>query len=50
MGGSGTIGRDDAGMITAHYADHHTRYGPLIAGEQRMSYLTLRSKKAMPGW
>ena len=44
IGGSGTIGRDDAGMITAHYADHHTGYGPLIAGEQGMSYLTLRSK------
>lgn len=44
IGGSGSIGRDDAGMITAHYADHHTGYGPLIAGGQGMSYLTLRSK------
>jgi hypothetical protein len=42
--GSGTIGRHDAAMITAHYADHHTGYGPLIAGDQGMSYLTLRSK------
>lgn len=44
MAGSGTIGRDRADMITAHYADHHTGYGPLVAGEQGMSYLTLRSK------
>ncbi|MCI5078267.1 hypothetical protein [Oricola sp.] len=44
IAGSGTIGRDTANMITAHYADHHTGYGPLIAGEQGMSYLTLRSK------
>jgi len=44
MAGSGTIGRDNAAMITAHYADHHTGYGPLIAGPQGMSYLTLRSK------
>lgn len=44
IAGSGTIGRDNATMITAHYADHHTGYGPLIAGDQGMSYLTLRSK------
>lgn len=44
MAGSGTIGRDQANMITAHYADHHTGYGPLIAGAQGMSYLTLRPK------
>ncbi len=45
MAGSGTIGRDNADMITAHYADHHTGYGPLIAGSQGMSYLTLRPKQ-----
>lgn len=44
IAGSGTIGRDNTTVITAHYADHHTGYGPLIAGEQGMSYLTLRSK------
>lgn len=44
IAGSGTIGRDNATMITVHYADHHTGYGPLIAGDQGMSYLTLRSK------
>lgn len=44
MAGSGTIGRDDAAGIVAHYADHHTGYGPLVAGAQGMSYLTLRPK------
>lgn len=44
MAGSGKIGRDRADMISVHYADHHTAYGPLIAGAQGMSYLTLRPK------
>lgn len=44
IAGSGTIGRHNAAMVTAHYADHHTGYGPLIAGDQGMSYLTLRPK------
>lgn len=43
IAGSGRIGRDDAGVVTVHYADHHTAYGPLVAGPQGMSYLTLRS-------
>lgn len=42
--GNGTIGRDGAGPIVAHYADHHTGYGPLVASAQGMTYLTLRSK------
>ncbi|WP_180899712.1 hypothetical protein [Martelella soudanensis] len=44
IAGSGVIGRDRADMITAHYADHHTGYGPLVADGNGMSYLTLRSK------
>ncbi|MTH61542.1 hypothetical protein [Paracoccus litorisediminis] len=44
IAGSGTIGRDSTDIVTAHYADHHTGYGPLVAGPQGMSYLTLRSK------
>lgn len=42
--GSGTIGRDSVGPVVAHYADHHTGYGPLIASQQGMTYLTLRPK------
>jgi len=44
IAGSGTIGRDRVHLVTVHYADHHTGYGPLIATEQGLSYLTLRSK------
>ena len=44
IAGSGTIGRDQVHLVTVHYADHHTGYGPLIAGAQGLSYLTLRSK------
>ena len=42
--GSGKMGPRNIEMITAHYADHHTAYGPLVAGPQGMSYLTLRPK------
>ena len=44
IAGSGTIGRNEVQLVTVHYADHHTGYGPLIAGAQGLSYLTLRSK------
>lgn len=44
IAGSGTIGRDEVRLVTVHYADHHTGYGPLVAGAQGLSYLTLRSK------
>lgn len=44
IAGSGTIGRDTVHLVTVHYADHHTGYGPLVASEQGLSYLTLRSK------
>ncbi|MGO7868269.1 hypothetical protein AB9E15_03350 [Rhizobium leguminosarum] len=44
IAGSGTIGRDEVRLVTVHYADHHTGYGPLIASEQGLSYLTLRNK------
>jgi hypothetical protein len=42
--GAGKIGPNRAEIVTAHYADHHTAYGPLVAGPQGMSYLTLRPK------
>ncbi|MCF1495731.1 hypothetical protein GOZ83_12220 [Agrobacterium vitis] len=44
IAGSGTIGRDPVQLVTVHYADHHTGYGPLVASAQGLSYLTLRSK------
>ncbi len=44
MAGSGKIGPDRTDIVTAHYADHHTAYGPIVAETNGMSYLTLRSK------
>ncbi|WP_378944337.1 hypothetical protein [Mesorhizobium sp. ANAO-SY3R2] len=44
IAGGGSIGRDQVHLVTVHYADHHTGYGPLIASAQGLSYLTLRSK------
>jgi hypothetical protein len=44
IAGCVSIGRDTVHVVTAHYADHHTGYGPLVAGAQGLSYLTLRSK------
>ena len=48
--GSGTLGRnsDVIHPVTIHYADHHTGYGPITAGEQGFSYFTLRPE-ADPG-
>jgi hypothetical protein len=44
VGGSGTIGRNKPPTLgnTMHYADHHTGYGPILAGAQGFSYFTLR--------
>ena len=34
--------------VSIHYADHHTGYGPIIAGQEGFSYFTLRPE-ADPG-
>jgi hypothetical protein len=44
IAGGGTIGRASANPVTVHYADHHTGYGPIVAGPDGLSYLTLRSR------
>ncbi len=46
VGGSGTIGRNKPATManTMHYADHHTGYGPILAGAQGFSYFTLRAQ------
>jgi hypothetical protein len=46
VGGSGTIGRNKPATqaTTMHYADHHTGYGPIVAGAQGFSYFTLRAQ------
>jgi len=44
VAGGGAVGRAPAGVLTVHYADHHTAYGPIHAGPQGYSYFTLRAK------
>ncbi len=40
--GEGRIGRHPLRPGTIHYVDHHTTYGPIVAGPQGVAYLTLR--------
>ena len=43
--GSGKIGRGDALQpLTVQYKDHHTAYGPVIAGPQGLTFMALRIK------
>jgi hypothetical protein len=44
IAGGGKIGKHTVQSVMVHYADHHTPYGPIVAGERGISYLTLRSK------
>lgn len=44
VAGSGGMGRQPAGTLAVHYADHHTGYGPINAGPQGYSYFTLRAR------
>lgn len=44
VAGSGAMGRQAAGLIAVHYADHHTGYGPINAGPHGYSYFTLRAR------
>lgn len=43
VAGSGTIGPHALGPVTVHYAGAYTGYGPIVAGEQGLSYFTIRS-------
>jgi hypothetical protein len=46
VSGAGSFGRNKvpAQPLAIHYADHHTGYGPIIAGPQGYSYFTLRAR------
>jgi hypothetical protein len=48
--GSGTLSRNSGVLhpIGIHYADHHTGYGPICAGNEGFAYFTLRPE-ADPG-
>jgi hypothetical protein len=44
--GSGTIGKNAAPLqpLTLQYKDHHTAYGPVVAGAQGLTFFALRIK------
>ena len=44
VAGGGGFGRKAAGLLAVHYADHHTGYGPIVAGPHGYSYFTLRAR------
>jgi hypothetical protein len=41
--GDGTFGSHRVAAVTVHYAGAYTGYGPVIAGEQGLSYFTIRA-------
>jgi hypothetical protein len=41
--GTGTIGREQIGPVTVHYAGAYTGYGPLLSGAKGLKYFTIRS-------
>ncbi len=52
--GFGRLGKRPASPITFHYADAYTPYGPIVAGEEGISFFTLRPRASggyfgMPG-
>ncbi len=44
VGGNGRMGAFPAAPITVQYANGHTPYGPIVAGDQGVRYFTLRQR------
>jgi hypothetical protein len=44
VGGSGRMGAVPAKPLTVQYANGHTPYGPIVAGEEGVKYFTLRQR------
>ncbi|MEM6496637.1 MAG: hypothetical protein AAF709_07920 [Pseudomonadota bacterium] len=52
--GTGSMGKQAAQPLTVQYANGHTPYGPIVAGDSGVTYFTLRQRwdpgaKYMPG-
>ena len=45
LDGCGRLGRHEITKLGVHYADHHSAYGPVAAGDTGFSYLTLRPRQ-----
>lgn len=50
VAGSGHIGKNFLKPLTIHYTSPHTGYGPLISGDDGISYLTLRAMSDVGAW
>lgn len=44
VSGSGNLGRNAIPTLCVHYVDHHTGYGPIVAGVGGFSYFTFRAR------
>lgn len=44
VGGKGRMGAHPAAPLTVQYANGHTPYGPIVAGEEGVEYFTLRQR------
>ena len=49
VGGGGTLGRHALAACTVHHARAWTPYGPIVAGPQGLSFLTLRAQRDSAG-
>ncbi len=43
VGGDGRLGKRAAGPLTVQFAGAHSPYGPIVAGDQGVTYFTLRA-------
>lgn len=48
--GSGMLGKHAVGPLGVHYASPHSGYGPLVAGDEGIWYLTLRVVSDTAAW
>ena len=50
VAGGGTIGKNPVERLAVHYASPHSGYGPLISGDEGISYFTLRAVGDTGAW
>lgn len=50
VGGSGRLGSHDLAPVTVHYAAPQSGYGPLVAGPNGLTYLTIRAQTDSGMW
>jgi hypothetical protein len=50
VGGGGRMGANAIELLGVHYASPHSAYGPLVSGEEGLTYLTLRAVHDSGAW